>query len=54
MFKVSSAGEQVAAKPVLLLVFLHDGRVELYAWLRNTLEKFAAGHPMSRIHDLLP
>ena len=29
MFKVSSAGEHFAAKPVLLLVFLHDGRVEM-------------------------
>ena len=28
--------------------------VELYAWLRNTLGRFAAGHPMSRIHELLP
>ena len=28
--------------------------VEPYAWLRNALERIAAGHPMSRIHELLP
>ena len=28
--------------------------VEPYAWLRSTLEKIAAGHPQSRIHELLP
>ena len=28
--------------------------VEPYACLRHTLERIAAGHPMSRIHDLLP
>ena len=25
-----------------------------YAWLKNTLEKVAAGHPNSRIDELLP
>ena len=25
-----------------------------YAWLKTTLEKIAAGHPNSRIDDLLP
>ena len=28
--------------------------VEPYAWLRHVLERIAAGHPMSRIHELLP
>ena len=28
--------------------------VEPHAWLRSTLEKIAAGHPQSRIHELLP
>ena len=28
--------------------------VQPYAWLKNTLEKIAAGHPQSRIHELLP
>ena len=28
--------------------------IEPYVWLRNTLERIAAGHPMSRIHELLP
>ena len=28
--------------------------VEPYAWLKTTLEKFAAGHPDSRIDELLP
>ena len=29
-------------------------RVEPYAWLKSTLEKIAAGHPQSKIHELLP
>ena len=29
-------------------------RVEPYAWLKTTLEAIAAGHPNSRIDDLLP
>jgi len=28
--------------------------VEPWAWLKNTLEKIAAGHPLSKIHELLP
>ena len=28
--------------------------VEPYAWLKDTLEKIAAGHPNSRIDELLP
>ncbi len=28
--------------------------VEPYAWLKSTLEKIAAGHPNSRIDELLP
>ena len=28
--------------------------VEPYAWLKNTLEKIAAGHPLAKIHELLP
>ena len=28
--------------------------VEPYAWIKSTLEKIAAGHPQSRIHELLP
>ena len=28
--------------------------VEPYAWLKSTLEKIAAGHPLSRLHELLP
>ena len=28
--------------------------VEPYAWLKSTLEKIAAGHPQSRIHELMP
>ena len=28
--------------------------VELYAWLKTTLKKIAAGHPNSRINELLP
>ena len=28
--------------------------VEPCAWLKSTLEKIAAGHPQSRIHELLP
>ena len=28
--------------------------VEPYAWLKTTLEKIAAGHPNSRIDELLP
>ncbi|MYF88775.1 MAG: IS66 family transposase [Boseongicola sp. SB0676_bin_33] len=28
--------------------------VEPYAWLRHVLERIATGHPMSRIHELLP
>ena len=28
--------------------------VEPYAWLKSTLEKIAAGHPQSRLHELLP
>ena len=28
--------------------------VEPYAWLKSTLEKIAAGHPQSRVHELLP
>ena len=29
-------------------------RVEPYAWLKATLEAIAAGHPNSRIDELLP
>ena len=28
--------------------------VEPYAWLKSTLETIAAGHPQSRLHELLP
>ena len=28
--------------------------VEPYAWLKSTLEKIAAGHPQSKIDELLP
>ena len=28
--------------------------VEPYAWLKSTLERIAAGHPQSRLHELLP
>ena len=28
--------------------------VEPYAWLKSTLEKTAAGHPPSRLRELLP
>ena len=28
--------------------------VEPHAWLENTLEKIAAGHPQSQIHELPP
>ncbi len=28
--------------------------VEPYVWLKSTLEKIAAGHPQSKIHELLP
>ena len=28
--------------------------VEPHAWLKSTLEKIAAGHPQSKIHELLP
>ena len=28
--------------------------VEPHAWLKSTLEKIAAGHPQSRLHELLP
>ncbi|MCY4549599.1 MAG: transposase [Defluviicoccus sp.] len=28
--------------------------VEPWAWLKSTLEKIAAGHPLSKIHELLP
>ena len=28
--------------------------VEPYAWLKDTLEKIAAGHPNRRIDELLP
>ena len=28
--------------------------VEPYAWLKSTLEKIAAGHPQSKLHELLP
>ena len=28
--------------------------VEPYAWLKDPLEKIAAGHPNSRIDELLP
>ena len=28
--------------------------VEPYAWLKSTLEKIAAGHTQTQIHDLLP
>ena len=28
--------------------------VEPYAWLKSTLEKIAAGHLQSRVHELLP
>ena len=28
--------------------------VEPYVWLKSTLEKIAAGHPQSRLHELLP
>ncbi len=28
--------------------------VEPYAWLKDTLEKIAVGHPNSRIDELLP
>ena len=28
--------------------------VEPYAWLKTTLEKIVAGHPNSRIDELLP
>ncbi|MDE0175201.1 MAG: transposase domain-containing protein, partial [Defluviicoccus sp.] len=28
--------------------------VEPHAYLKSTLEKIAAGHPQSRIHELLP
>ena len=28
--------------------------VEPYAWLKTKLEKIAAGHPNSRIDELLP
>ena len=29
-------------------------REPAYAWLKSTLEKIAAGHPQSRVHELLP
>ena len=28
--------------------------VEPYAWRNSTLEKIAAGHPQSHLHQLLP
>ena len=28
--------------------------VEPYAWLKSTLEKIAAGHPLSKIDEMLP
>ena len=28
--------------------------VEPYAWLKSTLERIAASHPQSRLHELLP
>ena len=32
----------------------HEEGVEPYAWLKSALEKIAAGHPQSRVHELLP
>ena len=29
-------------------------QIEPYAWIKDTLEKIAAGHPNSRIDELLP
>ena len=31
-----------------------DSQPRPYAWLKSTLQKIAAGHPQSRIHELLP
>lgn len=42
------------ARVVTLIETCKMNSVELYAWLRSTLEKIAAGHPQSKIHELLP
>ena len=43
-----------AARPATCPLTRERYGVEPYAWLKSTLEKNAAGHPQSRIHELLP
>ena len=50
----SAARRRLWARVATLIEVCKMNGVEPCAWLRNMLEGIAAGHPMSRIHELLP
>ena len=54
MFAGHDEGAVSWARVATLIETCKMNGVEPYAWLRNTLERIAAGHPMTRIHELLP
>ena len=54
LFAGHDEGAAAWARVATLIETCKMNGVEPYAWLRSTLEKIAAGHPQSKIHELLP
>ena len=54
LFAGHNEGAAAWARIASLIETCKMNGVEPCAWLKCTLEKIAAGHPQSRIHDLLP
>ena len=54
LFAGHDEGAHAWARIATLIETCKMNGVEPYAWLKSTLEKIAAGHPQSRIAELLP
>ena len=54
LFAGHDEGAASWARAATLIETCKMNGVEPYAWLKSTLEKIAAGHPQSKIHELLP
>ena len=54
LFAGHDEGAASWARAATLIETCKMNDVEPYAWLKSTLEKIAAGHPQSKIHELLP
>ena len=54
LFAGHDEGATAWARIASLIETCKLNQVEPHAWLKSTLEKLAAGHPQSRIHELLP